>query len=65
MDGEPPQSDVTGAVVVNMQFLNRGLYSLPRRVTKQNSVSFCDPSQSVRQDNPAVKCLVCMLYVQA
>ena len=34
MDGEPPQSDVTGAVVVNMRFLIRGLYSLPRRVTK-------------------------------
>jgi hypothetical protein len=25
MDGEPPQSDVTGAVMVNMRFLNHGI----------------------------------------
>jgi hypothetical protein len=40
MDGELPQSDVTGAVLVNLRFLNRGLYSLPRRVTRVTLLYF-------------------------
>jgi hypothetical protein len=47
MDGEPPRSDVTGAVVVNMRFLNRGLYSLSRRVTKINLFHFAACGVSV------------------
>ena len=47
MGGETPQSDVTGAIVVNMRFLNLGPDSLQRRVTKRTVLRFAACGVSV------------------